>query len=61
MSGSWKKWSITKMVSKPACSPATATFTTRSNSGSSLSGYVKFGIWSPMRVMVGIIDHRNFR
>ena len=32
MSGSWKKWSITKTVSKPLCSPATAIAATRSKS-----------------------------
>ena len=53
MSGSWKKWSITKTVSKPAASPVVAIVATVSNNRlGSTSGYVKLGICNPMRVMV---------
>src|SRR5262249_7178476 len=46
--------SITSTVSKPAFSASAATVATRSNSASSgTSGYVKFGICSPSRVMGG--------
>ena len=60
--GSWKKWSITKTVSKPDCSAATAWAATRSNSWAGATpGYVKLGIWRPrwVRFMIESLDHRK--
>ena len=60
MSGSWKKWSITKTVSKPLCSPVAATAAMRSKSSSGATpGQVKLGIWSPMGAGRVIVEYRS--
>jgi len=44
--GNWKKWSITKTVSKPDASASRAWATTTGYSWSApMPGYVKLGIW----------------